>query len=240
MDPSYAACTTTCFFKYSDDAFLGLTKCGLEHGCLTPMRWTDTKCAVDARDDLSAYIPSQIKQFDVKELSDVSHPWVVSHGSNKVFDCFDCQTLDFTAPTSTSTTTNTVDVMWESRLEQGLWRSAEYQLHSLNNATHSSVRLWAKYWLFGADLEEHYFILDRTADFILYTYCGYGAGGEYQGSQVYARPGAQMDLVTLARFQVAIQKARAKGVDLPNLSSYCTPNSGTVDCQRKSNLLTLQ
>ena len=34
-------------------------------------------------------------------------------------------------------------------------------------------------------VEEHYYILDYTPDYVMYFYCGFGFGGEYQGSVIY-------------------------------------------------------
>lgn len=80
-------------------------------------------------------------------------------------------------------------------------------------------------------VEEHYYIVDATEDsrFVLYFYCGYGFGGEYQGALVYARrdPADKVSVVKLPadvehRFADALAAAKLTKY-VPRLSQFCTP-----------------
>ncbi len=89
--------------------------------------------------------------------------------------------------------------------------------------------------LFGMPVEEHYYIIDATEDyrFILYFYCGFGYGGEYQGALVYGKldrsssstkttiPALPADVEL--RFQMALESADLKKY-VPSLKKFCTPS----------------
>jgi hypothetical protein len=86
--------------------------------------------------------------------------------------------------------------------------------------------LVTKYTLFGMPVEEHYYIMDFTEDFsfILYVYCGYGFGGEYQGSVIYSREkGAQPSPQLEQRFAKVLNDNNLEAF-IPPLSQYCKPD----------------
>lgn len=83
-----------------------------------------------------------------------------------------------------------------------------------------------KYDLFGMPVEEHYYIMDYTDDYILYFYCGYGFGGEYQGSLVYS---TSRDLQKISpeidqRFEQKMLGSPVLRKYLPEWDEYCVPN----------------
>ena len=80
--------------------------------------------------------------------------------------------------------------------------------------------------LFGMPVEEHYYIVDYTSDyrFILYFYCGFGFGGEYQGALVYGRRGhgEVLPVEVEERFAVKL-KALSLEKYVSALKEFCVP-----------------
>lgn len=80
----------------------------------------------------------------------------VVRGGHPVYDCFDCQRLDFSRSGFDATSTKWSVSLGDERGRQRV-RSANYTLHQAgpNNFV-------TRYSLFGMPVEEHYHVLDAT------------------------------------------------------------------------------
>ena len=140
----------------------------------------------------------------------------VAAGSDRIFDCFDCQQLKFTKVDDQNVFAN-----WTTTLDRVHVRGATYTLNQQDDNT-----LITHYSLFGMPVEEHYYMLDYTEDgeFVFYFYCGYGFDSEYNGAVVYSR---QRDAVipesVKDRFNSVIMRAGLTDY-LTTLDGFCSPN----------------
>jgi len=210
-----AICQSRCFFQYSNEAFMSMSTCGQNHKCLPHMTWSNGTCP-----DMSKHA-ARVPAFDVQLLAAVGTMYV-ARGSHPVYDCFNCQKLSFVpAPGGGVATTWSVDIGTPAA---PIVRSAHYTL--LQTDPNSII---TKYTLFGMDLEEHYFILDYTTsngklDFVFYMYCGFGQGGEYQGSVIYSREaGAIVPPAIEKRFAKVLEGVHLEEY-IPKLADYCSPS----------------
>jgi hypothetical protein len=91
-----------------------------------------------------------------------------------------------------------------------------------------------KYKLFGMNVEEHYYLLDWTNDgsWVMFYYCGYGFGSEYQGGLLLTR---NIDFEEIPSdieidFDTSIRDARLSDY-LGPISEWCKPEF-TQECLR--------
>jgi hypothetical protein len=207
-------CPTWCFFKYADGTFNRMTQCGVDRQCLPNMTWSNTTCP--------GKIPQRVSTFDVRWLAEAAD-MVVLRGSHPVYDCLPCQRLQFNYVNDTLDKDHGgVRTRWSTSLD-GVVRDATYVLHQDEANT-----LLTKYSLFGMPVEEHYFVLDYTEDgrYMLYFYCGFGFGGQYQGALVYGRLSSAflgLPKEVEVRFSRALERAGLQKY-VPQLGAFCRPS----------------
>ena len=201
-------CSARCFFQYSTPVFNDLVLCGVANKCLPPLTWSDKTCP-----NLEGRKSDRIPDFDVKSFAKAKTMYV-ARGSHPVYDCFPCQKLQF------KPNKDDVETTWSVYLEPVI-RNATYVLKQ-----ESKNSIVTKYTLFGMPVEEHYYILDATPDnsFVLYFYCGYGYGGEYQGSVVYsAEKNPEIPKEVQQRFGKILRDLGLRKY-VPKFQDYCTPD----------------
>ena len=94
--------------------------------------------------------------------------------------------------------------------------------------------MMTKYALFGMDVEEHYYLLDWEEDgsWIMFYYCGYGFGSEYQGALLLSR---RSDFDVIPAF---IEKKFNESISDTGLTEYLGPISSwcqpmfTTECKK--------
>lgn len=201
-----AACNNACFFKLADEPYAELAVCAVDAGCIAgPPAIGNATCPDLAGAALAA-------GFNASWLADAGTMYVAG-GGNAVYDCFDCQLLEFAAAPG-----GAVDVSWSAALD-GAVRAANYTLAPAGPGV-----LATAYRLFSLPVEERYYILDFTEDgsFLLYFYCGTLLGSEYSGAVIYSRePGAAVPPDVVARFAAAVAAAGLQ--DYVQLDRFCTP-----------------
>jgi hypothetical protein len=117
------------FFKYAEERFNALTQCAIDKKCVQPLTWTPQKCPATLK------IPTAIRAFPVKTLSDNGGEMVVLRGSHPVYDCLPCQRLSFTYQPGD----DSVQTRWSTAID-GVVRGANYTLRQ-----ETETRIWTKY-----------------------------------------------------------------------------------------------
>ncbi|KAL4438955.1 hypothetical protein ABPG77_006892 [Micractinium sp. CCAP 211/92] len=201
-----AACNNACFFKLADDPYAKLALCAVDAGCIAgPPSLGNETCP-----DLSG--AKLASGFNTSWLAEAGTMYVAG-GGNPVYDCFDCQLLEFSPAPDGG-----VDVVWSAALN-GTVRNATYTLEPAAPGV-----LNTSYELFSLPVEETYYILDYTEDgsYLLYFYCGSLLGSEYTGAVIYSRePDTPVPSDVKARFSAAVAAAGLQ--DYVKLDSFCTP-----------------
>jgi len=207
-------CQSRCFFAWSDASFMAVVDCGHKYGCLPNMTWGKYSCPDPAK--LAAH---RMDKFDVETFAKAG-PYFVAMGSDPVYDCFDCQYLTF-KPQEGGVRTH-----WTTELE-GAVRGATYVLWQ-----EAPSVLVTNYNLLGMQVEEHYHILDATpkGEYVLYFYCGFGSGGEYQGAVVYSQTPGPLPAQVYQRFKASIEKADLQPW-VPSFGEFCQPKYPANMCR---------
>lgn len=212
-DPSDALCTSACFFDYSNDLFNEMVGCAVKNKCIARLTWSNLTCP-----DMRKHSIEEV-EFPVTKFGDIKEMFV-ARGSHPIYDCFPCQRLQFGQNANGS-----VAVRWSTVTKTNNVRDAHYVLRQDGKSS-----LATNYLLFGMPVEEHYYILDYTEDFVLYFYCGFGFDGEYQGSLIYSRfPSSQVPQVVLDRFSDVLRRVNLPEY-IPELESFCKPDYNR-ECQ---------
>jgi VDE lipocalin domain len=157
---------------------------------------------------------NQKLEFPVSKFAEAKELYVAA-GSHPIYDCFDCQKLEFNQREDGG-----VQVRWstvtKSREEI---RDAHYILYQ-----DTKNSLVTHYELFGMPVEEHYYMLDFTEEYFLYFYCGFGFKGEYQGSVVYSKSKGGLPDEIATRFQKVLDNANLKDYIPATLDGFCRPS----------------
>ncbi|KAL4452717.1 hypothetical protein ABPG75_008379 [Micractinium tetrahymenae] len=199
------ACNNDCFFRLADEPYAQLASCAVDAGCIAAPPIGNATCP-----DLSG--APLATGFNASWLAEAGTMFVAG-GGNAVYDCYDCQLLEF-APAPGGG----VDVVWSAALN-GTVRNASYTLEEAAPGVLSTA-----YKLFSMPVNETYYILDYTEDgaFLLYFYCGTLLGAEYTGAVVYSREAAAaIPPDVAARFAAAVQAAGLQ--DYVQVDRFCTP-----------------
>jgi hypothetical protein len=70
--------------------------------------------------------------------------------------------------------------------------------------------------------------------YILYFYCGFGFGGEYQGALVYAAASsgtARLPVDVERRFTAVLRQAKLEKYTKPSLGDFCIPSYPAGECK---------
>ena len=215
--PEDSYCSSMCFFKYSNDQFNKFTGCAVGNKCIETMTWSNYTCPT-VRLTEGDIAKKRIPYFSVKNFARVGEMFV-ARGSHPVFDCFQCQNLKFNL-VDPKDPSKGVLTRWSTDLE-GTVRDASYVLKQ-----ESPNSIVTKYTLFGMPVEEHYYILDYEPDmsYVLYFYCGFGFGGQYQGSLVYSKTmSVEMPKEVEERY-ARLTESLDLNEYLPPWNQYCKPD----------------